>query len=130
MSIGDDLHPVEARKIAEAAFGRLFMLFRSHGIWYAGRYMHDDARRKDGGERPPWSRKQEVFGVGPTLREALRFATGASAIYSGAGMSPGGNPKRGTGYRPQWDELGRLIGFTSPAGIFSKAFPSATIVTA
>lgn len=131
MPRSDDLTPIEARRIAEKAWGPRFNLFRECGLWHAGRFLDDGLEHEGpraGKEILPHRRMQEIFGVGKTLREALRCVTGEDVIYSIPGLSPSAGRQRG--HQPVYDKACRLVGYRSAAGIFTKTFPSRTIVTA
>lgn len=117
-----DIGEIRAARILEKLFGDRFNLFLQGGLWHAGRFLTDN-KRPDGGEfQAPWHRPQEVFGVGRTLEEALRF-TGALAnpSFSIAGVRPGFDAG-GKGWRVQFDKFGRIHGYISPAGIFTRHF--------
>ncbi len=131
MSASDDFTPIEAAAIAKKLFGEQFNLFHCNGVWYAGRFLDAPVERRGeraGKEELPWRRKQELFGAGRTLREALRFAVGRRTTFSIPGMRPGLNDV--TGYVPVFDRFGRPVGFHSPTGVLHKTFPSAKIITA
>ena len=116
-----DINETRAARILHRLFGDRFNLFHQSGLWHAGRFLTDN-KRPDGGEyQAPWHRPQEVFGVGRTLDEALRF-TGAldNRVYSIAGVSPGGF--EGKGWRMVFDKFGRIHGYVSPMGIFTRRF--------
>jgi hypothetical protein len=113
-------------------FGPAMNIFRQAGIWHVGRFLdsgHYTSGPNEGREMPPYFRRQEVFGASAGLKDAFRFAFGESRVYSGAGGSRGISMER-RGYRPVIDKHGRVRGFESPAGVFSKNFPSDTITTA
>lgn len=131
MDIGDDMSIAEVSALARRLFGEAFNVFHQGGVWYVGRFL-DKGRytrgENAGREVSPWHRKQEIFGAGPTMRAAFRFAMGRHRVYSIGGMSPGSNV--GKGLTPNFDRYGRVLGFTSPEGILHKTFPSDRIVTA
>ncbi len=122
MGMTRDIGEIRAARILEKLFGAdRYLLFLQNGLWHAGRYLTDN-RRPDGGQlQAPWHRPQEVFGVGATLDEALKF-TGAldERVYSIAGTTPGGRLDKG--WRIQYDRFGRIHGYISPRGIFTRRF--------
>jgi hypothetical protein len=121
MGMVDNINELRAARILEKLFGDRFNLFHQSGLWHAGRFLTHN-KRPDGGEyQAPWHRPQEVFGVGRTLDEALQF-TGALSerSYSIAGVRPGDFHDKG--WRVQFDTRGRIHGYVSPAGIFSRRF--------
>jgi hypothetical protein len=126
----DDMSVGEAKRRGRALFGDALNLYKTAGLWHLGKF-HDSGWTIDpinGGriEVPPWQRDEEIFAVAPTLRELFRFTFGRT-VYSGAGMAPGASNR--SGYRPVFDKLGRLRGYTSPAGLFTKRFPAPTEAT-
>ena len=131
MSRDDDLTVPEVAQLGRKLFGERFNCFHLDGVFHVGRFLDAGVYTSGpnaGREMSPHHRKQEVFGVGKSWREAFRFATGRVAAYSGAGLGPSSNTARGA--HPVYDRYGRVRGWTSPAGIFSKNFPSQFIVTA
>lgn len=132
MDIDEDMSPREVAALGLRLFGPRYNCFFQLGNMHVGRFLDDGRYRRgpnQGREMSPWHRKQEIFGVGKTWREAFRFATGRSRIYSGGGMGARHNSE-GTGYTPVFDKFGRPVGFKSPGGIFHKTFPSDVILTA
>jgi hypothetical protein len=124
MGMVDNINERRAARILEKLFGDRFNLFEQDGLWHAGRFLTHN-KRPDGGDfQAPWHRPQEVFGVGRTLDEALKF-TGALAnrSYSIAGVRPGERALQG--WRVQFDTKGRIHGYISPGGIFSRRFGGA-----
>lgn len=121
----DDMTIGEAKALAKKHFGDSMNVFKTAGLWHVGRFLDSgwttNPLTGERTEMPPYQRDEEIFGVGPTLREALRFLTDARRIYSGAGMAPGASNR--TGYRPVWDNRGRLRGYNTPQGIFCRNFP-------
>lgn len=119
----------EVSQLGRKLFGENYNCFHQDSTFFVGRFLdaavYTEGPRA-GREKLPHHRKQEVFGAGKSWREAFRFATGRVS-YSGAG-TPGGASSRGAS--PVYDKYGRLRGWTSPAGIFSKNFPSQFIITA
>jgi hypothetical protein len=117
----DNINEIRAARILQKLFGDRFNLFHQDGLWHAGRFLTEN-KREDGGElQAPWRRPQEVFGVGRTLDEALKF-TGqlSNRSYSIGGVKPG--ERALAGWRVQFDTRGRIHGYISPAGIFSRRF--------
>ena len=114
-----------AKQIGRKLFGdRMNFFFDVHsGLWHLGRFL-DDAGAISSKTRErvsPMRRPTEIFGVGRTLDEALAVFVGPKAIYSVAGMAPGAGGARG--YRLVVDRKGRVHGYESPAGVFSRKFP-------
>lgn len=121
----------EVAALGQKLWGPRFNCFHMQGVFHVGRFLDGGVYTSGpnaGREISPYHRRQEVFGAGATWREAFHFVTGAAVVYSGAGMGARTNGARG--YTPVIDKLGRLHGYTSPAGIFHKNFPSRVIVTA
>jgi hypothetical protein len=112
-----------AKQLGRKLFGDGMNVFRDAGLWHFGRFLDGGPPITSEGNDAvsPWHRPQEVFGVGRTLRESMRFATGPERVFSIAGMQPGYSA--GTGYRVVFDKYGRVRGYTSPAGVFSRNFP-------
>jgi hypothetical protein len=116
-----------AATIMQRLFGReLFNLFQQDGLWHAGRFLTHNKRRDGSQYQAPWRRPQEVFGVGRSLSEALRFTGMVGAkTYSIAGVRPG--ELSGKGWLVVFDKQGRIHGYQSPAGIFSRRFGGAGV---
>lgn len=114
---------VEARALGRKLFGDRFNIFHSGGLWHFGRFLDNLPAISGHGQdvRSPWHRPQEVFGVGPTLSAAMAFAKGPARIYSIGGLAPGAGG--GKGYRVLFDKYGRVRGYESPSGVFSRHFP-------
>jgi hypothetical protein len=93
------------------------------GLWHLGRFLDDlpPISSKGNDIKTPMRRPQEVFAVGKTLSEVMQHLTGPKAIYSIPGVAPGIGGARG--YKVVIDRRGRVHGYESPGGIFSKNFP-------
>jgi hypothetical protein len=130
--VEDEITIGEAMAIANRLFGAdRANVFRQHGLWHVGRFLDDGVYHEGpnkGRAVPPYHRAQEIFGVARKMREAFRFALGTGRVYSGAG-GPRGLPEGTRGHRPVIDNRGRIIGWESPGGLFSKSFPSSRIIT-
>lgn len=114
-----ELH--DARKLMRELFGSAATIFYDSGLWHLGRFT--DGMPEPGAVGPdrvsPHRRPQEVFAVAPTLTEAMSVFRGPKRVYSIAGVAPG----QARGYRVRFDKFGRVRGYESPAGIFSRHFP-------
>jgi len=115
----DELHQV--KKLMRDLFGENGNTFYDVGLWHIGRFLDRLGQVKAAGTDPvaPHRRPQEVFAVAPTLTEAIAVFRGPKRIYSMAGVAPG----QTRGYRVRFDKWGRVRGYESPAGIFSRHFP-------
>jgi len=114
-----------AKKLGRKLFGDQMNIFldTDAGLWHFGRFLDNGPPISSKGNDPlgaPHRRPQEVFGVGATLTEAMAFVEGPKSVYSIPGVAPGAG---GRGYRVQFDKRGRVHGYLSPAGIFSRNFP-------
>jgi len=110
-----------ARRLVRELFGDRANLFFDVGLWHIGRFLDDLGQPRPGGtdRQSPARRPQEVFAVAPTLTEAMAVFKGPKRVYSIPGVAPG----QTRGYRVRFDKLGRVHGYESPAGIFSRHFP-------
>ena len=99
-------------------------IFEEGGLWFVGRFLDDGFARSPDGKLvrlPPYSRVEEIFGCGPTLRDAFAFCDGSRPLYSIPGISPG--PKGARGMTVVKNKYGQIAGFLSPAGVFTRHFP-------
>jgi len=111
----------KAKRLARKLFGDRFNIFYDAGLWHIGRFLDNLPTISGVGpdKMAPHRRPQDVFAVAPTLTEAMQVFEGPKAVYSIAGVLPG----RTRGYRVRFDKNGRVRGYESPAGVFSRRFP-------
>lgn len=121
---GDDMTIREARTLGMKLFGEKMNLFEQHGLIFVGRFLDSGHRLREDGSNadvaPHW-RQQEIFGCGRTFGEAFRFYLGPGKVYSYAGAPC--SPNAAKGVKPVVDNYGRIRGFETPAGVFSRHFP-------
>jgi hypothetical protein len=110
-----------AVRLGRELFGDRFNLFYDVGLWHMGRFLDNlpPIQAKGPDKLAPFRRRQEVFAVAPSLTEVIAVFKGPKRVYSVPGVTPG----QTRGFRVRFDKHGRVRGYVSPAGIFTRRFP-------
>jgi hypothetical protein len=120
-SNADELPIREIRELGKRLFGDRANLFYDDGICYVGKFT-DDGRDADGRQRAPVARSQVVYAIGRTYKEAFqKLGIVGVKTFSYTGAPTGMTTRKG--YRVVLDRRGRVRGFESDGGIFSRHFP-------
>lgn len=100
-----------------------YSVWELDGLFYVGRFLDTGWGTDHIGRRvklAPYHRREEIFGVGESLREAFRFTDGAR-VYSMPGITVG--PKGARGMTAVRNKYGDIIGWRTPGGVFTREFP-------
>lgn len=113
----------KVKKLMVSLFGDRAHIFYEAGLWHLGKYLDngppDTAHGPDRVSRK--NRSIAVYACAATLTEAMQTFTGGGRVYSAPGMAPSVEGLKS--WRVIFDQHGRVRGFRSPAGVFSKRFP-------